>query len=407
MLAVVGARGFSRRVAVGAGAVVATWSLASPAGATPPGANGPIVWQSLTAGDNEIWIMDADGSSQDVLTENTVQDERPQISPDRSQITFMSFRAADGEDSHEIYTMDVDGSNQIPLMDNDDTDFEPSWAPDGSKIVFQRQANGVPAGEVAGQDLWTVPAGGGPATNLTNSPNSYECCAEYSPDGSKIAFTVSGDLDSNPMTPAEPDNEIFVIDSDGSDLTRLTDNSAQDVGPTWSPDGARIAWANTDNGSLWTMDADGSDEAALTAASTYYAPVWSPDGSLIAAQLGNEIVAVSVASPATVTNLSQNGATQDEYPSWAPAGGPGGEPDTEITGKPPATTSKRKARFAFTSTVSSASFECKLDARPYKGCTSPKEYRNLAVGSHRFRVRASSAGVDDPTPAKHAWRIRR
>ena len=381
---------------------------AGAAQATSPGENGPIVWQSQTGtsgGLNEIWIMDADGGNQEALTDNDDNDERPAISADGTKVTFMAYRAGDGTvDSWEIYKMNADGSNQVALTDDDDTDFEPSWAPDGSKVIFQRQTTGVPVGEVAGQDLWTVPVGGGVATNVTNTPNAYECCAEYSPDGTKVAFTNSGDTDGNPMTPAD-ENEIWVMNANGTGQTQLTDNTAQDVGPTWSPDGSTIAWGNVDNGSIWTMNADGSNEQALTSASSYYAPVWSPDGSLIAAQLGNEIVAVDVETPASVTNLSTNGPTQDQYPSWAPASG-SGAPDTTITKRPDDVIHNRRARYEFESDPPGAGFECKLDARPYKDCTSPKRLKNLSNGPHRFKVRATTGTATDPTPAKDGFKVK-
>lgn len=403
-------RGSSRWLAGTTALLIGVAALhAGAAQATPPGANGQIVWQSLTGthggGGNEVWIMDANGSNQDAITDNDVHDERPAISADGQKVTFHSYRAGDGAvDSWEIYKMNADGSGQTALTDDDDTDFEPGWAPDGSKIVFMRQSTGVPAGEVVGQDLWTVPVGGGGATNLTNTPLTYECCAEYSPDGSKIAFTNAGDVDNNPMTPSD-ENEIWVMDANGSNQVKLTDNTAQDVGPTWSPDGTRIAWANVDNGSLWTMDADGSDEAPLTGAATYYAPAWSPDGTLIAAQLGNEIWTVSVSSGVTVTNLTSNGATQDEYPSWAPATG-SGAPDTTITKRPDDVIDRRRTRYEFESVPAGADFECKLDDKPYRGCTSPKRLKNLSNGTHRFKVRATTGTATDPTPAKDSFKVK-
>jgi Tol biopolymer transport system component len=296
-------------------------------------------------------------------------------------------------------------------MDNDDTEFEPTWSPDGSKVAFMRQSTGMPAGEVAGQDLWTVAAAGGSETNLTNTPIAYECCPEYSPDGTKIAFTNSGHTDGNPSGTYD-ENEIWVMNANGSTQTQLTDltdeDDTQDLQPTWSPDGSQIAWIKSVAGAqqIWTMDANGSNQEALTTTGYYYSPVWSPDGELIAAQLGNEIVAVDVDAPASVTNLTNNGSVQDEYPSWAPAAASGDEPDTAITQRPDDVIDRRRARYEFESDPPGADFECKLDAKPYKDCTSPKRLRNLSNGTHRFKVRATTGDGTDPTPAKDSFKVK-
>jgi Tol biopolymer transport system component len=98
--------------------------------------------------------------------------------------------------------------------------------------------------------------------------------ASPSPEG-KIAF--SSMLDG--------DREIYVMDPDGSNLVKLTDNSACDVYPNWSPDGTKIAFASDRDGNfeIYVMNADGSNQTRLTynqAEDT--TPVWSPDGSKIA-----------------------------------------------------------------------------------------------------------------------------
>jgi hypothetical protein len=88
----------------------------------------------------------------------------------------------------------------------------------------------------------------------------------------------------------------------------------------------------------------------------------------------------------------------------------GDPPDTTIDAKPPKHTSKRTARFKFSSTEpSDATFECKLDDKPFKPCESPKKYRNLKPGKrHHFQVRATDGFLNtDETPAKYSWKVRR
>jgi Glycosyl hydrolase family 71 len=80
-------------------------------------------------------------------------------------------------------------------------------------------------------------------------------------------------------------------------------------------------------------------------------------------------------------------------------------PETVIDSGPSGTVSSGSASFAFSSTESGSSFECKLDAEDFRSCTSPKSYTGLSDGSHTFYVKATD-GADnvDATPATHTWR---
>jgi len=79
-------------------------------------------------------------------------------------------------------------------------------------------------------------------------------------------------------------------------------------------------------------------------------------------------------------------------------------PQTRITKHPKRRTTKRRATFGFTSTAAGSTFQCKLDRRPWRACTSPERVR-VKPGRHVFRVRAiDTAGNRDQTPAKAVWR---
>ena len=81
-------------------------------------------------------------------------------------------------------------------------------------------------------------------------------------------------------------------------------------------------------------------------------------------------------------------------------------PDTSITSGPSATTTSTSASFGLSATEAGSSFECKLDAGSWAGCTSPKSYSGLSVGSHQFWVRAKDApGNVDASPATRSWTV--
>jgi hypothetical protein len=82
-------------------------------------------------------------------------------------------------------------------------------------------------------------------------------------------------------------------------------------------------------------------------------------------------------------------------------------PNTTITARPPARTTSRRATFRFTSNESGSTFQCKHMDGAWRACSSPKTYRRLGRGLHRFQVRAIDRnGNVDSTPAVDTWRIR-
>jgi hypothetical protein len=80
-------------------------------------------------------------------------------------------------------------------------------------------------------------------------------------------------------------------------------------------------------------------------------------------------------------------------------------PETTITKQPKDKSSKKKAKYGFSSDDPAATFECKIDKKPYEPCTSPKKFK-AKKGKHKFKVRATdAAGNVDPTPAKDKFKV--
>ena len=81
-------------------------------------------------------------------------------------------------------------------------------------------------------------------------------------------------------------------------------------------------------------------------------------------------------------------------------------PETTITKGAPNKTQKSQVKFKFTSDEAGSTFECKLDKKPYKPCSSPKKVRRLDDGRHKFKVRAiDSAGNVDSSAAKDKFKV--
>ena len=99
------------------------------------------------------------------------------------------------------------------------------------------------------------------------------------------------------MSLRDADNEIYVMDADGSDETRLTEEPGLDYNPGWSPDGRRVVFTSTREDDfhpqVWVMDADGGNPTQVTHATAFAGEAaWSPDGTKIAYYGNNRIKVV-------------------------------------------------------------------------------------------------------------------
>ncbi len=151
----------------------------------------------------------------------------------KPQIAF--FSARDG--NSEIYVMDADGKNQRRLTNHPAIDFSPSWSPDGKQIAFSSYRNG---GNI---QIFVMDSDGQHPIRLSDGANDKN--PAWSPDGQKIAFSSS--LVFAGFDAQEGDYEIYLMDTDGSNRRKLTDNVVQDTHPSWSPDGRLIAYES------WTI----------------------------------------------------------------------------------------------------------------------------------------------------------
>ncbi|MEO7453575.1 MAG: DUF5050 domain-containing protein [Fimbriimonadales bacterium] len=238
---------------------------------------GPMIFVSNRSGiisgtpnGNEIWTMNANGTTPVRLTNNTTAEWEPHWNPDGTKIAFTSNLAVNWipwDGNWDVYTMDPDGSNVTNLTDSPSYDFGSTWSPDGSKIAFATDRDG-------NLEIYVMNSDGSNPVNLTNNGASDGHSA-WSPDGSKIAF--SSNRDGN--------DEIYVMNADGSGVvTRITTNYAIDISPTWSPDGTKIAFSSSRSGAydIYSMNANGSGLKRLTNnPAEEYEPNWSPDGTMI------------------------------------------------------------------------------------------------------------------------------
>ncbi|HYP01141.1 MAG TPA: LamG-like jellyroll fold domain-containing protein, partial [Pyrinomonadaceae bacterium] len=270
-------------------------------------AAGQVAFTSNRDGNNEIYLMNADGTGQTNLTNNAANDRSPAWSPDGARIAFISDRSG----NNEIHLMNADGTGVTQLTSTGGAiqAAAPAWSPDGTRIAFG-------SGTAPNFDISVINTNGTGLTNLTNTAGS-DFDPAWSPDGAKIAFQTNrtGNL------------EIFVMNSDGTSQTNLTNNPAIDLQPAYSPDGAKIVFGsdrtNATNDDLFVMNADGTNPTALdtTINQGDYDAAYSPDNTKIVFTSdrvgGDEKIFVMNANGTNQTNLSGNaGGYNDNQPTW-------------------------------------------------------------------------------------------
>jgi Tol biopolymer transport system component len=262
-------------IVLGTGLLV---SVPGPVNAAFPGSNGRIYFYRQVGGDestNEIFSMKPDGTNKKRLTNNSTNDEDPQLSPNGRWVVFE--REVNG--NADIFKMKPDGSQVTRLTNNaagtvDNKD--PGWSPTGQRIVFSSDRNGD-------DSLYLMNADGTGETRLT-FPDSADDDSNprWAPNGEKIAFTREFDS-------ASVDASICVIRPNASGETCITGDQFDSIDdPDWSPNSMRITFEGHEpaspsaNENIYTMNPNGDNVVQRTARNDHASdPAYSPDGSKI------------------------------------------------------------------------------------------------------------------------------
>ena len=189
------------------------------------------------------------------------------------KIAFSSNRDGNG---FEIYTMYANGAYQTRITNSIGyNNILPDFSPDGSHIVFYSDRSGT-------AQIYVMNSDGTNQTRLTSN-TLVDRGPRFSPDGSRIVFSRGNDPNGT-----NGSSEIFIMNADGSNQIHLTNNVLDDGGARFSPDGGQIVFTRRSGPpdrviSIFIMSADGSGQTRLTnpGPSDDFNPSFSPDGSQI------------------------------------------------------------------------------------------------------------------------------
>ncbi len=185
----------------------------------------------------------------------------PTPKPIPCEITFDTDR--DG--NWEIYKTSPDGTGTVNLTNNPGDDHAPVFSPDGDQIAFVSNREN---GNEPGKFIYIMNSDGSNIRRLTHEENCED--PDWSHDGKLITYSNNGD--------------IWIIPADGSgNSVKLRESPEEDMFPTWSPDSTKIAWIvdNKQGRNAYVMNADGSNVTQVGFNNRSYFVKWIPDGRLL------------------------------------------------------------------------------------------------------------------------------
>jgi Tol biopolymer transport system component len=276
---------------------VVSAALSGCGGSCPPtsgGGNaltGSIFYMSNETGSMNIYSMNGDGTAKTRLTTGNAVYDDAKISPSTSSIVFVE---GNGSTTGQINSMFLNGTNVIALTTTG-FNFDPKYFPSGAQIVFAKKLPGQTS------QIWKMDVDGGNPLKLTT--DTLNCiCPSVSPDGTTIAYMKEvgtghaiwlmnpDGTNQRPLIPgiavgslvwtansqeliyvgnSDGDKEVYriaITDITGSNIVKLTNNTADDFAVSFSPNGNQLIFSSNRDGNneMYIMNLDGTGQTRVT-----------------------------------------------------------------------------------------------------------------------------------------------
>ena len=272
-------------------------------------ANGRVAYVS----NGQIYASNPDGSNPTALTFGTRMASTPAWSRDGTKVAYKLIGerspAKDPTLFGDLVVVNADGSNPITIERDAKGMSPPAWSPDGRWIMYSYLVGDV-------DQIFIAAADGSSPPRRVGDPDTINWAPLFSPDGTRILYFVDKDrvkvmntdgsddrtLNSSAFSEVHsatwhPDGQqvvvsagttgmfdLWILSIDGPERHLGVPDRAE-VGPSWSPDGSRLVYLTTTEGTSYTLmlaDPDGTNERALPGVFSDFNPSWSPDGSRVA-----------------------------------------------------------------------------------------------------------------------------
>lgn len=266
-----------------------------------------IAYVSTKGGNKEIWAMDYDGANQHQLTHLKTISLTPRWSPDATRIAFTCYVPFRGVTSAQICIYSADSDRLISFPRYRGSNSSPAWSPDGQQIAFMSSQNGDP-------EIYVVNTDGSKLKRLTFAAGVSTSPAFNPKTGQQIVFV--SDRAGDPV--------LYLANADGTNVQRLDmPDMGYVVDPSWSPNGQLLAFSwrrPSGNFDIYVMDIVNRQLVELTRdQGRNERPSWAADGRHIvfeSTRTGTRQIWSMLADGSMPRQLTYEG--QNESPNWSP-----------------------------------------------------------------------------------------
>jgi TolB protein len=281
--------------------------VAALSGGLPGIAQTQIVYVSARSSNKEIWLMDYDGANQHQVSHLRSISLTPRWSPDATRIAFTCYVPFRGITSAQICIYSASSDRLIGFPRYRGTNSSPAWSPDGSQIAFMSSQGGDP-------EIYIADSDGGHLHRITFAVGVNTSPVWNPKTGKQIVFV--SDRAGDPV--------LYLSNSDGSNVEKIDlPDMGYVIDPSWSPNGQLLAFSwrrPSGNYDIYVMDIVGHQLIELTRdAGRNERPSWAPDGRHLvfeSTRTGTRQVWSMLADGTQPRQLTNQG--QNESPNWSP-----------------------------------------------------------------------------------------